>query len=162
MTEGGARPEPSIQDLLDQIADLGRIVTRQGASIDRLVDDSRAAAARIRSGADLPLLLDLLALYSTALTCASTARSRRERAAFDAVAGGLERLMIGRGAVLVTPPLGTAFDAALMEASEIVATDDGALDRTVDAVLEPGLSLAEGGRSVRPARVVVRRHQPPR
>lgn len=161
MSEPGERTEPTLQDLLDQVSDLGRIVARQGASLDRLVDDSRAAAARARSGADVPLLLDLLALYSAALTCASTARSRRERAAFEAMATGLERLLAGRGAVLVMPSPGAAFDAACMEAAEVVATDDEQLDRTVDTLLEPGLSLAEAGRSVRAARVVVRRHQPP-
>jgi molecular chaperone GrpE len=40
-----------------------------------------------------------------------------------------------------------------------VATDDAALDRTVAALLEPGLEV--DGRSVRPARVVVHRHRPP-
>ncbi len=40
----------------------------------------------------------------------------------------------------------------------MVATDDAALDRTVAALLEPGLEV--GGRSVRPARVAVHRHRP--
>jgi molecular chaperone GrpE len=132
--------EPSLQDLFDQICDLGRIVARQGASVDRLVDDARAAAGRARAGADIPLLLDLFALYSDATTCASTARSRRERAAFEALATGLERLLA---------------------VADVVATEDPTLDRTVDVLLEPGLRVTEAGRSVRPAQVVVRRHQRP-
>jgi molecular chaperone GrpE len=152
--------EPTLRDLLDQITDLGRIVARQGASVERLVDDSRAAAARARAGADIPLLVDLFVLYCDASTCASTARSRRERAAFEALGAGLERLLTGRGATVVTPSPGVAFDPASMEAAEVVATDDPALDRTVHAVLEPGLWLIDAGRSVRPARVVVQRHQP--
>lgn len=149
--------EPSAQDLADAITDVGRIVARQGASLDRLVDDSRAAAARARAGADVPLLVDLLALHRDATTCAATARSRRERDAFDAIAGGLERLINGRGGQLVVPLEGAAFDAASMDAVEVEQTDDEAADRTVAAVLEPGLWLGEAGRSVRPARVVVRR-----
>jgi molecular chaperone GrpE len=153
--------EPSLQDLFDQICDLGRIVARQGASVDRLVDDARAAAGRARAGADIPLLLDLFALYSDATTCASTARSRRERAAFEALATGLERLLAGRGAALVTPSPGAAFDATSMAVADVVATEDPTLDRTVDVLLEPGLRVTEAGRSVRPAQVVVRRHQRP-
>lgn len=149
--------EPSPQDLADAITDVGRIVARQGASLDRLVDDSRAAAARARAGADVPLLVDLLALHRDASACAATARSRRERDAFGAIAGGLERLINGRGGQLVVPAEGAAFDAASMDAVEVEATDDEAADRTVAAVLEPGLWLGEAGRSVRPARVVVRR-----
>lgn len=149
--------EPSLQDLADAVTDLGRIVARQGASLDRLLDDGRAAAARARAGADLPLLVDLLALHRDAAACAATARSRRERDAFGAVAGGLERLITGRGGQLVTPADGTAFDAATMDAVEVEPTDDPAADRTVAAVLEPGLWLTEAGRSARPARVVVRR-----
>ncbi len=152
--------EPSLRDLLDQMTDLGRILTHQGASVARLVDDSRAAAARSRTGADIPLLVELFALHGDASSCASTARSRRERAAFGALCAGLERLLAGRGAVLVTPEPGVPFDAASMEASEVVATENPALDRTVGAVLEPGLWLTEAARSLRPARVVVRRHRP--
>lgn len=152
--------EPSLQDLLDQISDLGRIVARQGASLDRLVDDSRTTAAQARSAADVPLLVDLLALHVDADRCARTARSRRERAGFDALAAGLERLVIGRGGALVTPAPGAGFDAATMEAAVVVSTDDEALDRTVDELLEPGLWLTEVGRSVRSARVAVRQHRP--
>lgn len=152
--------EPSLQDLLDQISDLGRIVARQGASLDRLVDDSRAAAARARSAADVPLLVDLLALYVDATRCAQTARARRERAGFDALGAGLERLIAGRGGALVMPAPGTDFDPATMEAASVVSTDNATLDRTVDELLEPGLWLTEIGRSVRSARVVVRQHKP--
>lgn len=116
--------EPSPQDLLDAVSDLGRIVARQGASVDRLVDDSRAAAARSRAGADVSLVVDLFALHSDAAACASTARSRRERTAFEALASGLERLITGRGAALVMPLPGTDFDAVTMEAAEVVSTDD--------------------------------------
>jgi molecular chaperone GrpE len=105
--------------------------------------------------------VELFALYCDASACASTARSRRERAAFEALGSGLERLLVGRDATLVTPAPGVAFDGASMAAVEVVATDDPALDRTVVAVLAPGLWLTEVGRSVRPARVVVRRQQPP-
>lgn len=150
-------PEPSLQDLADAVSDLGRIVARQGASLDRLADDSRASTARSRSGADLPLLVDLFALHRDATACAATARSQRERRAFGALMAGLERLILGRGATLVTPPIGTPFDAMTMEAAEIVATDDPTVDRSVESVLEPGLLVTDSGRSVRPARVVVRR-----
>ena len=40
-----------------------------------------------------------------------------------------------------------------MEAAEITPTADAAADRTVAALLEPGLSV--GPRSIRPARVAV-------
>lgn len=151
-------PEPSLQDLADAVVDVGRLVARQAASIDRLVDDSRAAAARARVGADVPLLVDLLALHRDASACAATARSRREREAFGAVASGIERLIEGRGGRLVTPATGTAFDAVSMEAVEVVTTDDASRDRTVASLLEPGLVIADAGRSVRPARVAVHRY----
>ncbi|SHF75959.1 molecular chaperone GrpE [Jatrophihabitans endophyticus] len=151
--------EPSLQDLADAVTDLGRVVARQGASLDRLVDDARAAAARERAGADVALLVDLAALHRDARACAETARAARDRTAFTAIATGLERLLAGRGGTLVTPSVDDAFDAATMEAAEVVATGDRRLDRTVDSVREPGLSLPATGRSVRPARVVVRRHR---
>lgn len=151
-------PEPSLQDLADAVVDVGRLVARQAASIDQLVDDSRAAAARARAGADVPLLVDLLALHRDASSCAATARSRREREAFGAVAGGIERLIEGRGGRLVVPAEGAPFDAVSMEAAEVVATQVAEQDRTVASVLEPGLVLTEAGRSVRPARVAVHRY----
>lgn len=153
-----AATEPTLQDLADAVVDVGRLVARQAASIDQLVDEGRAAAARARAGADVPLLVDLLALHRDASNCAATARSRREREAFGAVAGGIERLIEGRGGRLVAPAEGTAFDAVSMEAVEVVATDVAERDRTVASLLEPGLALTELGRSVRPARVAVHRY----
>ncbi|WP_415677343.1 nucleotide exchange factor GrpE [Tsukamurella hominis] len=50
--------------------------------------------------------------------------------------------------------MGEAFDPAVMEAAEVVATEDEGEDRTVAEVLAPGLSVP--ARNVRPARVVVR------
>lgn len=150
--------ESTLQDLADAVVDVGRLVARQAASLDQLVDDSRASAARARAGADVPLLVDLLALHRDANTCAATARSRREREAFGAVAGGIERLIEGRGGRLVAPAEGTTFDAASMDAVEVVPTEVAELDRTVASLLEPGLLLVEVGRSVRPARVAVHRY----
>lgn len=140
---------PSLQDVSDRIDDVARLLTRQSAAIAALAD------APATTGPDVALLVDLHALCRDALACAATARSRRERAAFTAVAAGLERLVVGRGGVLVAPAPGTAFDGAHMEAVEVLATDDPGRDRTVAALLEPGLDA--GGRSVRPARVAVHR-----
>lgn len=140
---------PSLQDVSDKIDDVARLLTRQSAAIAALAD---APAA---TGPDIALLVDLHSLHSDTLACAATARSRRERAAFTAVAAGLERLVVGRGGALVTPAPGAAFDGARMEVVEVLATDDPALDRTVAALREPGLDAA--GRSVRPARVAVHR-----
>jgi molecular chaperone GrpE len=145
--------DPSFQDLLDKVDDLSRLVARQSATLGQLAD------ARARSGADVPLLVELHSLRRDALACAATTRSRRERSAFEAIAAGLERLLAGRGGALVVPREGHPFSAATMEAAEVVATDDVALDRTVAALLEPGLEVE--GRSVRPARVSVHRHAPP-
>lgn len=152
-------PEPTPQDLADAIEDLGRIVARLGANVDRLADDAKADAARTRAGADVPLVVELHALYGDVTACAATARSRRERAAFESVAQRLERLLAGRGAGLVTPARDAPFDAATMEASEVVPTDDPSLDHTVESLLEAGLVLTDAGRSVRPARVIVRRYR---
>jgi molecular chaperone GrpE len=145
--------DPSLQDLVDKVDDLSRLVARQSATLARLAD------AGTRTGPDVPLLVDLHALRSDALACAATTRTRKERAAFEAIAAGLERLLAGRGGTLVSPRPGHAFSAATMEAAEVVATDDAALDRTVAALLEPGLEV--DGRSVRPARGAVHRHRPP-
>jgi molecular chaperone GrpE len=144
--------DPSLQDIVDKVDDLSRLVTRQSAALARLAD------AGTRAGPDVPLLVELHALRSDALTCAATTRMRKERSAFEAIAAGLERLLAGRGGVLVSPRPGHPFSAATMEAAEVVATDDAALDRTVATLLEPGLEV--DGRSVRPARVAVHRHQP--
>lgn len=149
--------DPTLRELADAVTDLGRIVTRQGASLDRLVDDARAAAARDRAGADVALLVDLFALYRDATACAATSRNARDRKAFTAIAANLERLIVGRGGALVVPGVGERFDAATMEAAEVVTTEDASHDRTVDSVREAGLLLSGPGRSLRPARVVVRR-----
>ncbi|GAA3235461.1 hypothetical protein GCM10017691_32820 [Pseudonocardia petroleophila] len=136
-----------MRELADKIDDVTRLLTRQAAAIAALTD------ARAATGPDVPLLVDLHALLRDSLACAATARSRRERAAFTAVAAGLERLVVGRGGALVTPAPGEAFRGTQMEAVEVVPTDDPAQDRTVARLLEPGLDAA--GRSVRPARVAV-------
>lgn len=151
--------EPTTRDLADAIEDLGRIVARLGANIDRLADDAKANVVRERAGADVPLVVELHALHGDAAACAATARSRRERAAFESIAQRLERLLAAHWAGLVAPAPGTRFDVATMEASEVVDTADPALDHTVESLLEAGLELTDTGRSVRPARVVVRRHR---
>ncbi|WP_232663553.1 nucleotide exchange factor GrpE [Pseudonocardia sp. TRM90224] len=144
-------PEPSLQSVADKIDDVARLLTRQTATLGQLAD--RPAP----SGPDVALLVDLHALRGDAMTCAATARSRRERTAFTALAGGLERLLVGRGGQVVEPAPGDAFSGATMEAVEVVPVTDPAKDRTVAAVLEPGLTA--GGRSVRAARVAVHRHK---
>jgi molecular chaperone GrpE len=121
--------DPSLQDLADKIDDLSRLVARQSAALARLVEGGT------RAGPDVPLLVELHALRSDALACAATTRTRKERSAFEAIAAGLERLLAGRGGTLVSPRSGHAFSAATMEAAEVVATDDAALDRTVAALL---------------------------
>jgi molecular chaperone GrpE len=139
---------PSLRDVADKVDDVARALARQSAVLAALSD---APAA----GPDLPLLVDLHALRGDALACAATARSRRERAGFDALAAGLERLLTGRGGTVVAPAAGEAFDGRTMEAAEVVATHDPAADRTVAALLDAGLAV--DGRCVRPARVAVRR-----
>jgi molecular chaperone GrpE len=141
---------PTLQEVSDKVDDVARALARQAAVIAALSDAAPAAA-----GPDVPLLVDLHALRLDALACAATARSRRERAAFDALAAGLERLLTGRGGTVLAPAPGAAFDGRTMEAAEVVATDDPAADRTVATLLAPGLSA--GRRCVRPARVAVHR-----
>jgi molecular chaperone GrpE len=143
----------TLGDIADKIDDVARLLGRQGATLGAIAD-ARAAGA----GPDLPLLVELHALRVDALRCAGTARSRRERSAFEALAAGLERLLAGRGGAAVAPAAGEPFSGSTMEAAEVVATDDPDLDRTVARLLEPG--LLAGGRSVRPARVAVHRHRP--
>lgn len=145
-------PEPTLADLADKVDDVARLVSRQAVTL-AAVSDSRDA------GPDLPLLVELHHLRTDALTCAATARSRRERAAFTAVAGGLERLLVGRGGSVVAPQPGDAFSGTRMEAVEVVPTEDPEQDRTVAALLEQGLVV--DGRSIRPARVSVHRHRAP-
>jgi molecular chaperone GrpE len=140
---------PTLQDVSDKLDDVARALARQAAVLAALSDAPAAA------GPDVALLVDLHALRLDALACAATARSRRERAAFEAVAAGLERLAAGRGGTVLAPAPGEPFDGATMEAAEVVAAPDPAADRTVAALLAPG--LAAGGRCVRPARVAVHR-----
>lgn len=144
--------------LAERIEDLSRILARQAATIERLADEAKARDRRDRAGADLPLVTDLFALHGDTVTCARTAESDRDRAAFTALADRLERLLTGRGAALVAPVPDSAFDARTMEATDVVTAEDAAADRTVAALLAPGLRV--GDRSVRPASVVVRRYRP--
>jgi molecular chaperone GrpE len=146
-------PDHTLDDIADKVDDVARLLTRQGVTLGALAD-ARVADAR----PDLPLLVELHALRVDALRCAGTARSRRERTAFEALAAGLERLLAGRGGTPVSPAVGEAFSGSTMEAAEVLATADPELDRTVARLLEPG--LLAGGRSVRPARVAVHRHRP--
>jgi len=144
--------EVTLQDVADRVDDVARAVAKQTTALGALGEAAGDAAP------DVPLLVELHALRVDALACAATADSPRERDAFTAMASGLERLMVGRGGVVVTPGVGAAFDARTMEAAEVTPTDDPVADRTVAALLEPG--LCAGRRSVRPARVVVLRHSP--
>ncbi len=139
--------EVTLQDVADRVGDVARALARQAVTLGELRSGATAA------GPDVPLLVDLHALRVDALACAATARSHRERDAFTAMAAGLERLLVGRGGTVVAPAAGAAFDARTMEAAEVTSTVDAAADRTVAALLEPGLSV--GSRSVRPARVAV-------
>jgi molecular chaperone GrpE len=141
-------PEPTLLDLADKIDDVARLVTRQTGVLSALTGSAGAAARP-----DVPLLVELHALRNDALGCAATARTRRERAAFTAIAAGLERLLVGRGGQVVEPAVGDAFTGMRMDAVEVLPTVDSALDRTVAEVREPGLTVGE--RSVRPARVAV-------
>jgi molecular chaperone GrpE len=141
----------TLQDVADKVDDVARALTRQAATLGSLSDGREA-------GPDVPLLVELHALRADALACAATTRSRRERDAFTAIAAGLERLLAGRGGTVVTPVVGDAFDPRTMEAVEVTPTADPAVDRTVAALLEPGLSV--GPRSVRPARVAVHKLTP--
>jgi molecular chaperone GrpE len=138
--------EVTLQDVADKVDDVARALSRQAATLGALSDGQAA-------GPDVPLLVELHALRVDALACAATARTHRERGAFTAMAAGLERLLLGRGGTPVAPAPGAAFDARTMEAAEVTRTADPARDRTVAAVLEPGLSV--GPRSIRPARVAV-------
>ena len=142
--------DPSIRDLADKVDDLSRLVARQSGALGQIAD------ARRRPGSDVALLVDLHALRGDALAAASATRSGKERGAFEAIATGLERLLAGRGGVLVVPRAGHPFSAATMEAAEEVACADASLDRTVATLLAPGLEA--DGRTVRPARVAVHRY----
>jgi len=140
----------SIGDLADKVDDLSRLIGRQSGLLLELSD------ARRRPGPDTALLVELHALRGDALAAASATRSARERGAVEAIADRLERLLAGRGGVLVAPRPGHPFSTATMEAAEEVACADAALDRTVAALLAPGLEA--DGRTVRLARVTVNRY----
>ncbi|WP_433760011.1 nucleotide exchange factor GrpE [Nocardia sp. CA-135398] len=149
-------PTDTLAQLAERIEDLTRVIARQATTIERLADEAKARDRRDRAGADLPLVLELFALHTDSAACATTAESPRERAAFEAIATRIERLIVGRGGTLVIPQPGDAFDSFTMEAADVTKTDDPALDRTVASVVQTGLTAS--GRSVRPAGVVVRRH----
>lgn len=155
--QAGAGADGGADRLAERVEDLARILARQAGTLEGLADAERAREARDRLGADLPLVVELFALLGDVGACAGTAESARERDAFEAIAARVERLLTGRGGTVVTPALGEPFDPGVMEAADVVdaATEDE--DRTVAEVLAPGLSVP--GRSVRPARVVVRRYQ---
>ncbi|MEU8900226.1 nucleotide exchange factor GrpE [Nocardia sp. NPDC048505] len=144
--------------LVEQVEDLSRVIARQAATIERLTDEARARTKQERAGADLPLVVELFALHNDAAACAATAESDRERDAFTALATRMDRLLAGRGAALVTPRPGDAFDSLTMEAADVAVTADPAADRTVEALVLPGLTVGE--RSIRPASVIVRKHRP--
>ncbi|MFI6867016.1 nucleotide exchange factor GrpE [Nocardia sp. NPDC050406] len=160
------RPQeaPSAPDLTallaERVEDLARVIARQANTIERLADEAKARAQRERAGADVPLVVELFGLHGDVRSFAATAQSESERAAFEAFAARVERLLTGRGGRVVEPAPGTAFDALTMEAADVRATDDPEADRTVDSVVTPGLLIGE--RSVRPAKVVVRRHRAPK
>lgn len=148
------------EQLMERVDDLARVIARQAGTIERLADDAKARAQRERAGADLPLVVELFALHEDARALAGTAQSDTERKAFDTFAARVERLLTGRGGRLVEPATGAVFDALTMEAADVSKTDDPEADRTVDAVVTAGLLVGE--RSVRAARVVVRRFKDPK
>jgi molecular chaperone GrpE len=139
--------EVTLQDVADRVDDVARALARQAVTLGALTD------ARDAAGPDVSLLVELHALRVDALACATTARTHRERDAFTAMAAGLERLLVSRGGTAVAPAVGAVFDGRTMEAAEVTPPADAASDRTVAALLEPGLSV--GPRSIRPARVAV-------
>lgn len=155
-----ASPDPEntatapIAQVVERVEDLSRVIARQAQTLDRLIESDRARARQAASGADLPLLVDLFGLFIDATTCAASAGDA-DADAFTALAAGLDRMITGRGGVLVVPSPGTQFDARTMEAVDVVEVDDAAADLTVAQVLRPGLLV--GDRSVRAAAVVVRR-----
>ncbi|MEU0544185.1 nucleotide exchange factor GrpE [Nocardia sp. NPDC005978] len=151
--------EPAVASINERVDDLARVIARQAGTIERLADDAKARDRRERAGADVPLLVELFALHGDARTCAATAESDTERAAFDAFAARVERLVAGRGGRIVEPASGTAFDALTMEAMDVTAAVTATEDRTVAAVIEPGLAVAD--RLLRTAKVVVRRYREP-
>ncbi|MFC9999437.1 nucleotide exchange factor GrpE [Nocardia sp. NPDC127526] len=155
MTESGAAT--SFDQITERIDDLARVLARQAGTLERLADDAKARAQRERAGADVPLVVDLFALYNDARSFAATAASETERIAFEAFAARVERLLAGRGGQLVDPAPDSEFDALTMEAADVAAAADPSLDRTISEVIQPGLTAA--GRSLRPAKVIVRRYR---
>jgi molecular chaperone GrpE len=153
----GTTPADPLAQLAERIDDLTRVIARQATTIDRLADEAKARAQRDRTGADLPLLLELFALHTDTAACATTAESPREREAFDAITTRIERLIVGRGGSIVTPHPGDTFDSLHMEAAEVTTTDSPDADRTVATTIHPGLTVS--GRSIRPAAVVVRKYR---
>ncbi|GAB2486691.1 nucleotide exchange factor GrpE [Jatrophihabitans fulvus] len=149
---------PGLQDVADAVTDLARVVARQQQTLDRLADGARRQET---GSADPVLLTDLYALHRDAVALAATARTRRERVGFETMIDSLARMIVGRGGTLVSPAPGAPFDHATMEATEVVDTDVAADDRTVASVIEAGLVVTEPRRSLRPARVVVRRYRSP-
>ncbi|MFE0751748.1 nucleotide exchange factor GrpE [Gordonia sp. NPDC058843] len=149
--EGSA---PERHDVLgrlgEQVSDLALVVARQTRTIERLVDAAKSPAAA--AVGDTALLVDLFALHTDAATCAVSA-SEADRPAFELLRDGLERLIVGRGGVVVAPLPGADFDARTMEAVDVLSAADTSADRTVAELLRPGLVVGE--RSVRPAAVVV-------
>lgn len=132
-----------MQQLAERVEDLTRVVVRQGQALDQLVDADRARSA----GPDLPLLVELFAIFVDADACART------DAAFAAIAGSLERLITGRGGEIINPSVGDAFEVSAMEAVDVRPVDGDATPRTVAELIRPGLLV--GPRSVRPAMVTV-------
>ncbi|WP_338837238.1 nucleotide exchange factor GrpE [Gordonia polyisoprenivorans] len=144
-----------VRRLDERVEDLGRVIARQSQSLERLLDAEKKRSARDAAGADLALLVDLLALFGDALGCASSSADAADRAAFTALADGLERLIVGHGGTPVTPRVGDDFDATTMDAVDTRETGAADRSRTVAGVLRPGLNV--GSRSVRPAAVIVYR-----
>ena len=150
------RESATIAQVAESVEDLARVIARQAQTLDRLVESDRSRGKLAAAGADLPLLVDLFGLYIDATLCAESADDA-DRAAFAAIAAGLDRVISGRHGVLVVPSPGATFDARTMEAIDVLDTGDVAEDRTVARLLRPGLQV--GDRSVRAATVIVRRHR---
>ncbi|MFT3659838.1 MAG: nucleotide exchange factor GrpE [Gordonia sp. (in: high G+C Gram-positive bacteria)] len=135
--------------LADRVHDLTMLVAAQSQILAELADAERARAAE---QADLPLLVELFALYTDAATCA--AAPGPDAAAFGALRDGLERLITGRGGTVVVPAAGDDFSARTMEAVDTVPAGESPAGTVVE-LLRPGLVV--GDRSVRAAMVVVAR-----
>lgn len=152
-----AVPATSLDRITERIDDLARVIARQAATIERLADEAKVQIRDERAEADAPMLRDLFALHGLAQTFASTSNSEADRPGFEAISRRVERMLTERGGQLVTPFRGAAFDPEVMEAAELADTNDPEADRTVESVIQPGLTV--GDRSIRPAKVVVRRYR---